>query len=159
MLSKPEQNLIKIYEKAIRENWALEAVTDYGTSNTLTYAQLAENIAKMHIIFRQAGLQEGDKVVVDHSWDKYMGKSEVDVYVCCDELRCWVGSCRATKEAVDEIVGPKNILESIRESASEYEYDLLESVLWSRDNSYWYNNKLHVAIEEDEEDYWDEEEE
>ena len=64
MLSKPEQNLIKIYEKAIRENWALEAVTDYGTSNTLTYAQLAENIAKVHILFRQAGLQEGDKVAV-----------------------------------------------------------------------------------------------
>ena len=64
MLSKPEQNLIKIYEKAIRENWALEAVTDYGTSNTLTYAQLAENIAKVHILFRQAGLKEGDKVAV-----------------------------------------------------------------------------------------------
>ena len=64
MLSKPEQNLIKIYEKAIRENWTLEAVTDYGTSHTLTYAQLAENIAKVHILFRQAGLKEGDKVAV-----------------------------------------------------------------------------------------------
>ena len=64
MLSKPEQNLIKIYEKAIRENWTLEAVTDYGTSNTLTYAQLAENIAKLHLLFEQAGIQEGDKVAV-----------------------------------------------------------------------------------------------
>ena len=64
MLSKPEQNLIKIYEKAIRENWTLEAVTDYGTSNTLTYAQLAENIAKLHLLFDQAGIQEGDKVAV-----------------------------------------------------------------------------------------------
>ena len=64
MLSKPEENLIKIYEKSFRENWALEAVTDYGTSNTLPYAQLAENIAKVHLLFKQAGIEQGDKVAV-----------------------------------------------------------------------------------------------
>ena len=64
MLSTPEQNLIKIYEKSFRENWALEAVTDYGTTNTLTYAQLAENIAKVHLLFKQAGIEQGDKVAV-----------------------------------------------------------------------------------------------
>ena len=64
MLSKPEQNLIKIYEKSLRENWALEAVTDYGTTNTLTYAQLAENIAKLHLLFEQAEVKSGDKVAV-----------------------------------------------------------------------------------------------
>ena len=64
MLSKPEENLIKIYEKSFRENWALEAVTDYGTTNTLTYAQLAENIAKVHLLFEQAGIEQGDKVAV-----------------------------------------------------------------------------------------------
>ena len=64
MLSKPEQNLIKIYEKSLRENWTLEAVTDYGTTNTLTYAQLAENIAKVHLLFKQAGIEQGDKVAV-----------------------------------------------------------------------------------------------
>ena len=64
MLSKLEQNLIKIYEKSLRENWASEAVTDYGTSNTLTYAQLAENIAKLHLLFEKAGIEQGDKVAV-----------------------------------------------------------------------------------------------
>ena len=64
MLSKPKQNLIKIYEKSLRENWASEAVTDYGTSNTLTYAQLAENIAKLHLLFEKAGIEQGDKVAV-----------------------------------------------------------------------------------------------
>ena len=64
MLSKPEQNLIKIYEKSLRENWASEAVTYYGTSNTLTYAQLAENIAKLHLLFEKAGIEQGDKVAV-----------------------------------------------------------------------------------------------
>ena len=64
MLTKPEENLIKIYERSFRENWALEAVTDYGTTNTLTYAQLAENVAKRHLLFEQAGLKQGDKVAV-----------------------------------------------------------------------------------------------
>ena len=64
MLSKPEENLIKIYEKSFRENWDLEAVTDYGTTHTLTYAQLAENIAKLHLLFKQAGIEEGDKIAV-----------------------------------------------------------------------------------------------
>lgn len=64
MLTKPEENLIKIYERSLRENWSLQAVTDYGTKNTLTYAQLAENIAKVHLLFEQAGIQEGDKVAV-----------------------------------------------------------------------------------------------
>ena len=36
MLTKPEENLIKIYENSFRKNWDLEAVTDYGTSVTLT---------------------------------------------------------------------------------------------------------------------------
>ena len=64
MLNKPEENLIKIYERSFREHWSLDAVTDYGTSNTLTYAQLAENVAKLHLLFEQAGIKEGDKVAV-----------------------------------------------------------------------------------------------
>ena len=64
MLNKPEENLIKIYENPFRKNWELEAVTDYGTTNTLTYAQLAENIAKVHLFFEQAGIVPGDKVAV-----------------------------------------------------------------------------------------------
>ena len=64
MLTRPEENLIKIYENSFRKNWDLEAVTDFGTSNTLTYAQLAENIAKLHVLFDRVGVQQGDKVAV-----------------------------------------------------------------------------------------------
>ena len=64
MLTKPEENLIKIYENSFRKNWELEAVTDYGTTNTLTYAQLAENVARVHLMFQQAGIAPGDKVAV-----------------------------------------------------------------------------------------------
>ena len=64
MLNKPEENLIKIYEKSFRAHWSQDAVTDYGTSNTMTYSQLAENVAKLHLLFKQAGLCVGDKVAV-----------------------------------------------------------------------------------------------
>ena len=64
MLTKPEENLIKIYENSFRKNWDLDAVTDYGTSVTLTYGQLAERIAYLHLLFERVGIQENDRIAV-----------------------------------------------------------------------------------------------
>ena len=64
MLTKPEENLIKIYENSFRKNWDLEAVTDYGTTVTLTYGQIAERIAHLHLLFKHCGIQEGDRIAV-----------------------------------------------------------------------------------------------
>ena len=64
MLTKPEENLIKIYENSLCKNWDLEAVTDYGTSVTLTYGQLAERIAYLHLLFERVGIQENDRIAV-----------------------------------------------------------------------------------------------
>ena len=64
MLTKPEENLIKIYENAFRKHWDLEAVTDYGTIVTLTYGQVAERVARLHLLFKQCGIEQGDKIAV-----------------------------------------------------------------------------------------------
>lgn len=64
MLTKPEENLIKIYENSFRKNWNFEAVTDYGTSVTLTYGQMAERIACLHLLFERVGVQENDRIAV-----------------------------------------------------------------------------------------------
>ena len=64
MLTKPEENLIKIYENSFHQNWDLEAVTDYGTTVTLTYGQIAERIAYLHLLFEKIGIQEGDRIAV-----------------------------------------------------------------------------------------------
>lgn len=64
MLIKQEENLIKIYERSFCEHWDLEAVSDYGTSVTLTYGQMAERIAYLHLLFKQCGIQEGEKIAV-----------------------------------------------------------------------------------------------
>lgn len=64
MLTKPEENFIKIYEHSFRTHWSLPAVTDYGTTLTLTYGQIAERIARMHLLFKQCKIKEGDKIAV-----------------------------------------------------------------------------------------------
>ena len=52
MLTDERYNFVKIYENSFRNNWELDAITDYGTTNTLTYGQLAERIAQLHILFK-----------------------------------------------------------------------------------------------------------
>ena len=64
MLTKPEENLIKIYENSFRKNWDLEAVTDFGTTLTLTYGQMAERIAYLHLLFERVGINVGDRIAV-----------------------------------------------------------------------------------------------
>ena len=64
MMNEEKYNLVKIYERSFRENWDYEAVTDYGTDVTLTYGQLAINIEKLHILFKECGIKKNDKVAV-----------------------------------------------------------------------------------------------
>ncbi|MBO4250680.1 MAG: AMP-binding protein [Paludibacteraceae bacterium] len=59
-----EYNLVKLFERSFRENWDLPAVTDYGSNVTLTYGQLATNIAKLHILFAKCGIKKEDKIAV-----------------------------------------------------------------------------------------------
>ncbi len=45
------ENFIKLYESSFRENWDLPALTDYNEQRTLTYEDMAREIAKLHILF------------------------------------------------------------------------------------------------------------
>jgi len=64
MMNEDKYNFVKIFERSLRENWESEAVTDYGTDVTLTYGQLAINIEKLHILFRECGIKKNDKIAV-----------------------------------------------------------------------------------------------
>lgn len=59
-----EQRLIQIYQDSFRNNWDLPALTDYSTKKTLTYKELAMEIAKLHIFFEQCGIKKGDKIAL-----------------------------------------------------------------------------------------------
>lgn len=58
-----QDSFIQLIEKSIRQNWNLDALTDYKGA-TLQYKDVARKIEKMHIIFRQIGIRPGDKIAL-----------------------------------------------------------------------------------------------
>lgn len=59
-----EENFIKIYEKSFKENWDLPALTDYNTRETFTYGEVAEQIARLHLLFKYCQIRRGDKIAL-----------------------------------------------------------------------------------------------
>ncbi|MCI1639885.1 MAG: AMP-binding protein [Bacteroidales bacterium] len=53
----------KLLEKSFRENWDRPALSNYR-GITLPYRDVARRIAKLHIAFRECGLERGDKVAI-----------------------------------------------------------------------------------------------
>ncbi len=58
-----EQSFIAYIENSIKNNWDLDALTDYKGA-TLQYKDVARKIEKIHIIFEESGIQKGDKIAV-----------------------------------------------------------------------------------------------
>lgn len=57
-------NFISIYEKSFIENWDLPALSDYVSGKTMTYGDLAGNIAMIHLFFKTAGIKQGAKIAL-----------------------------------------------------------------------------------------------
>lgn len=62
-MNSKSTNLITLFEAAIRDNWELTALSDYG-GDAFTYKAIGERIVKVHSIFRAAGIQKGDHVAL-----------------------------------------------------------------------------------------------
>lgn len=56
-------SLTGLIEESIRLNWDRDAMTDYKGA-TLQYKDVARKIEKMHILFAQCGIKQGDKVAI-----------------------------------------------------------------------------------------------
>ena len=59
-----KQNTIKIFERSFIDNWELPALSDYNTGTTLTYGEFARSIARLHLLFKQCGIRQGDRVAL-----------------------------------------------------------------------------------------------
>lgn len=59
-----KENLIKIYETSFRQNSDLPALTDYFGGDSLSYLDTAREVAKLHLLFREAGIRQGDKIAL-----------------------------------------------------------------------------------------------
>ncbi|NDV69045.1 AMP-binding protein [Dysgonomonas sp. 25] len=58
------QNFVKTYETGFRKNWELPALSDFSTKERLYYKDLAREIARVHILLKEAGITQGDKVAL-----------------------------------------------------------------------------------------------
>ena len=59
-----KENTIKIFEESFRNNWDLPALSDYNTKQSLTYGDFAEQIARLHLIYKECGVNPGDRVAL-----------------------------------------------------------------------------------------------
>ena len=55
------QYFIKTFEESVKSCWGNPALNDYK-SEALTYGELARKIETWHLIWKAAGLKEGDKI-------------------------------------------------------------------------------------------------
>jgi long-chain acyl-CoA synthetase len=55
--------LIGYIEQSIRQNWEIEALSNYREKG-YTYKEIAEKMLKLHILFRDSGIAEGDKIAL-----------------------------------------------------------------------------------------------
>ena len=58
-----EQSFIAYVENSIKDNWDLDALTDYKGA-TLQYKDVARKIEKLHIIFEASGIKKEDKIAI-----------------------------------------------------------------------------------------------
>jgi len=58
-----QDSFLNLIAKSIRQNWELEALTDYK-GETLRYKDVAYLIAQVHILFDKAGVKKGDKIAL-----------------------------------------------------------------------------------------------
>lgn len=76
-------------------------------------------------------------------------KAQKTAYICCDSLACWVGTFN-TIEDLMELVGPENIIETIKENLSEIESQKLLSLLQYNNYKYkldYFDNNFLIAKE------------
>ena len=59
-----KENFIKLYEDSFKENWALPALSDYGENKTLSFGELAREVARFHVLFDECRIQPGDKIAL-----------------------------------------------------------------------------------------------
>lgn len=59
-----KENFIRLFEDAFRKYWDMPAFSNYGEAMTLTYADVANKVSKMHLLFEQCNIQTNDKIAL-----------------------------------------------------------------------------------------------
>lgn len=57
------RHIVSYFNDSVKKHWDLPAVTNFG-KETYTYAQMAQEIEKYHILFEETGIKKGDKIAI-----------------------------------------------------------------------------------------------
>lgn len=57
-------SFIKYIEKSLKDHWDLKAMTNYVTKDEYDYSQVAREIAKIHVLFRELNITQDDKIAL-----------------------------------------------------------------------------------------------
>ena len=57
------RHFVSYFNDSVKNHWDLPAVTNFG-KETCKYSQVAEGIARYHILFKEVGIAKGDKVAL-----------------------------------------------------------------------------------------------
>jgi len=58
-----ENRFLDLIEKTVKEHWDTPVFSDYE-GDTFLYKDMAKEIEKLHILFRESGIQKGDKIAI-----------------------------------------------------------------------------------------------
>jgi len=58
------QNFIGIYTESFRSHFEYPALSNYGTDVKFTYGDMAKEIAKLHLLFEEHHVQQGEKIAL-----------------------------------------------------------------------------------------------
>ena len=58
-----KENFIQFIDNSIKKNWSQNSFADYK-GESMTYAELAERIARLHLVFDAFDVKKGDKVAL-----------------------------------------------------------------------------------------------
>lgn len=57
-------SFIKYIEKSLKDHWDLKAMTNYVTKDEYDYSQVAREIAKIHVLFKELNITQDDKIAL-----------------------------------------------------------------------------------------------
>lgn len=59
-----KENLVELYEISFKKNWDNPGLSDYSAKQRLLYKDLAKEIARVHILLKEANIKRGDKIAL-----------------------------------------------------------------------------------------------
>lgn len=64
ILNPNDSSIISMMESTLKKSWNRPCVTNYGTEVSYTYGDVAKMIARLHQLFRQLGIEPGNKIAI-----------------------------------------------------------------------------------------------